>query len=127
MTDRCRLLGLEPDGRLAIDLDGRRTIVALYGIAVPQPPTPLYHEILTERINWASLDLHCTALLTGAPPRVRLSYLAARDKSGDIWLDVAELLVEEGAVRVSDESFRERAEWLQLEAAARADRQGIWA
>lgn len=102
----CHLLGVEPDGSVVLNLDGVRTIIRLLGITVPQPPPPLYMDILTRRITWRHSELRCrTVVASGAAgvPAVRLSYLALKDKSGDVWLDVAELLVEQGAARVAEE------------------------
>ena len=45
--------------------------------------------------------------------RARIAYFAWQDKSGDVWEDLALTLLDQGVVRVSNEEFPEREEYLR--------------
>jgi endonuclease YncB( thermonuclease family) len=54
-------------------------------------------------------------------------YLAWRDKSGDVWEDLAVTLLDRGLARVAPGDFAEREQYLSRERAARSARRGVWA
>jgi len=127
IMESCRLVRLQSDGQPVVDLSGTPTPGVIDGIEIPQPVPELYREIMTQRINWIDPSLRCAVVQPRQVPlRLRISYLALKDKSGDIWLDLATLLLEEGAARVASGTFSGREEFLAAEAKARARKAGIW-
>ena len=125
--ESCRLIRLEPDGQPVVEISGRQLPVRIHGVEIPQPVPELYRDVMTQRINWIEPSLRCVTIEPDRqPPALTISYLAAKDKSGDIWLDLATLLVEEGAARVAEGTFAERESLLAAEAKARARGAGIW-
>jgi hypothetical protein len=105
----CVLVRVQPDGRLVVRQGDLEHVVRLYGVEIPQPLDPRYFEVLTHWLPRARRPLRCVA--TG-PGQVRLRYFAWQDKSGDVWRDVATLLLAEGLVRVADGDFPERDEYV---------------
>ena len=123
----CRMIRLESNGQLVLEVLGQELPVLIHGLEIPEPVTELYRDIMTQRINWIEPSLRCVAVEPSRQPAsLRISYLAAKDKSGDIWLDLATLLVEEGAARVARGTFSDREVLLAAEAGARARGLGIW-
>jgi endonuclease YncB( thermonuclease family) len=49
-----------------------------------------------------------------------------QDKSGDVWIDLATNLLNQGCVRVANAEFSDRKEYLQFETEAKTARIGIW-
>jgi hypothetical protein len=111
--EECELIGVDESGALVVRLNGVEQRMAIFGLTVAQPPPALYVEIIVERQPRASRTLRCTVHAPGPPPRARFHYLAWHDKSGDVWQDLALPLLDQGAARVSDEKFPERAEYLR--------------
>ena len=111
----CRFLGVQPDGTLRVEIDGAQRQVQIFGIAVPQPPPPLYIDIVGRRIHGRNKPLRCDVreVTPDGHWRARVAYYAWQDKSGDVWEDLALTLLDQGVVRVSDEMFPERAEYLR--------------
>jgi endonuclease YncB( thermonuclease family) len=120
----CTVVYLRDDGTPVVRLaSGAQRPLRVYGVEVPQPPPDLYVEILTTRIG--RVRLQCEPI-PGDDQSGRYRYLAWHDKTGDVWRDLARLLIEQGAARVAADEFAERDEYLQAEAAARIERRGLW-
>jgi hypothetical protein len=111
----CRFLRLESDGTLQVEMDGAQRALQLFGVVVPQPPPPLYMDIVGKRIQKQHKPLRCDVRAVGPDGRwrARIAYFAWQDKSGDIWEDLALTLLDQGVARVSDEEFPEREEYLR--------------
>ena len=111
----CRFLGLQPDGTLQVEVDGTERQVQVFGVVVPQPPPPLYVEIVGRRIHSRNKPVRCDvrAVKPDGQWRARIAYFAWQDKSGEVWEDLAVTLLDQGVVRVSDEIFPEREEYLR--------------
>ena len=77
--------------------------IVIDGIALDQPPPPLYFEILERRLPRLRKPLRCVAhsVTAGGHARARLQYYGWHDKSGDVWLDLGMLLVTQGAARAA--------------------------
>ena len=118
----CRFELLLPDGSPVVRCGTEEMVVELVGLEIPQPPTESYREIFEERLARLPDPLHCEIESATAPGRIRgrLFYLAWRDKSGDVWKDVAQLLLEQGLVKTSSGNFPERELYLQYEQKGRA-------
>ena len=100
----------------------RSIVVELIGLEILQPPGELYREIFEKRLAGLADPLRCEIEPGKATSRVRgrLLYLAWRDKSGDVWKDVAQLLLEQGLAKTAPGSFPGREEYLQYERSARS-------
>ena len=118
----CRLERLLPDGSPVVRFDGEEMVVELAGLEIPQPPSASYREIFEERLARLPDPLRCEIESATPPGRIRgrLFYLAWRDKSGDVWKDVAQLLLEQGLAKTSADNFPERELYLQYEQKGRA-------
>jgi hypothetical protein len=96
-TTECEFVQVLPDGAVVVRVGAEEWPIQLQGIAVPQPPPPGYFQIF-DRIARSNRSMRCTimgAIEHGRRP-ARLSCYGWQDKSGDVWLDVATLLIEEG-------------------------------
>jgi endonuclease YncB( thermonuclease family) len=122
----CRILRLLDDGTLVVSADDGERAVRIHGVDVPSPPPEGYGQIL-ERLSASARALRCTPPTAQSGDTAKLYYFGWQDKSGDVWLDLAATLLEEGLVRVGNGSFPEREEYLQYEHQARDQRIGIWA
>jgi hypothetical protein len=99
----CELVRVLSDGTPVVRCQGVEQPVEIEGIEVSQPPPPLYFEIFEQRLAHLRKPLRCTFqtdALAGRA-RVRMEYFAWHDKSGDVWRDVGELLVEQGVARAT--------------------------
>jgi hypothetical protein len=98
----CEFARLLPDGAVVVRARGEEWTIQLEGIEVPRPLPAGYLQIF-DRIARLGRPLRCLILgeLEGGRRLGRLSYYGWQDKSGDVWLDLATLLVEDGvATRV---------------------------
>ena len=113
----CELLGLASDGSPIVRLQGREISVDLQGIEIIQPPSELYRQIFEVRLARIKKPLRCRVVGWGRRPKIKaqLFYFGWQDKSGDVWLDVAPILLEEGVARVASYNFPERKEYLKHE------------
>ncbi|HEY9599691.1 MAG TPA: hypothetical protein V6D33_18670 [Cyanophyceae cyanobacterium] len=115
--EECPFVRLLPDGSPVVRLRGIEQSVKIYGIEIPQPPTESYIDLMTQRLPALSKPLRC--IVRGSEPtgqlRVQLFYYGWQDKSGDVWLDLAVSLLDQGVARVSALEFPERDEYLQRE------------
>jgi hypothetical protein len=94
------LVRVLPEGTVVLRRSGVEQEVEIKGIELSQPPAPLYFEIL-ERIARLAKPLRCRSCYRTADGRVAadLEYFAWHDKSGEVWEDLRDLLVEEGAAQ----------------------------
>jgi hypothetical protein len=124
--DEAVLLDVLEDGRVLLDAGGRTRPATLYGAVLTSERRD---EIL------AAVGRVQTALRPGLRAvfepadegdHVRLTYLAWRDKSGDVWEEVAASLIDLGLARVWPDPFPERGAYLARERVARQRGMGIW-
>jgi hypothetical protein len=114
------------DGTPVVVLDGSARPLAIHGVEVPRPVPRLYIEILTHRMRALSTPLRCEIIRNEGSERAVFRYLAWQDKSGDVWVDLATTLLEEGVVKVEPTDFPQRAEYLRSEAEAQRRKAGVW-
>jgi hypothetical protein len=93
----CEFARLLPDGAVVVGARGEEWTVQIEGIEVPRPLPAGYVRIF-DRIARLGRPLRCTILgeLECGRRLAKLSYYGWQDKSGDVWLDLATVLVEEG-------------------------------
>lgn len=127
--EECSFVRLLPDGSPVVRLRGVEQKVEILGIEIPQPLPDLYVEMMTRRIPKLRKPLRCVVHSVGTPNQIRAKLLCYgwHDKSGDVWLDLAGVLLGEGLAFVAAGEFSERAEYLQYEQKAQALGKGIWA
>ncbi len=126
--EECQFLRLLPDGSLVVKLRDSEQQVKIHGIEVSQPLPELYSEIITQRIPRLRKPLRCIVQSKGPASQAyaKVFYYGWQDKSGDVWIDLAVSLLDEGLVRVTAGDFPEREEYLQHEHEARTKGVGIW-
>ncbi len=111
----CNLIRALPDGSLFIELFGKEQAVQVYGIDICQPPPQEYFEIIDQRLRRVKKGLRC--VVKGGTHRdqvtVQLFYFGWQDKSGDVWLDLAPVLLREGFACIASVDFPEKQEYLQ--------------
>jgi hypothetical protein len=122
----CQFVRLLADGTPILRMHDVDQGVEIEGIEIPQPPPALYMEIMNDRLFRLDKSLRCIVRgqLSDGKLRVKLFYLGWHDKSGDVWLDLALTLIDEGVVRVVAEQFPEREEYLRHEREARSRQKG---
>lgn len=93
----CRSLGARPDGALVVNLGGFEQELEPRGVKLPQPPSPAYFEFLS-RLRGLPKPMRCHVFVRAQSGRVRADvlYFGWQDKSGDVWLSLAETLIEQG-------------------------------
>lgn len=111
-----RFVRVSPEGRLVLELGGEEHEVELDGLEMPQPPSRAYVEI-ANRLSRISRPLRLDVRSVSADGRIRgrLRVWGWQDKSGDVWVDLAHVLLERGLARVASTEFREREEYLRHE------------
>jgi hypothetical protein len=126
--EECKLVGILPDGSLTIRIRGMEQKVQIHGVEIPYPPPDLYVEIITRRLPRLRKSLKCVVRSSepGESVEVQFWYYGWQDKSGEVWLDLAMTLIEEGLVRVATGDFPERDEYLRHQQRARSSGLGIW-
>jgi hypothetical protein len=125
-ADGCEVVRVLPDGSVVLRRGEAELVARIHGLDVPVPPPSLYVDMVGGRLAGAGRSLRCVVVSGASRATVRLSYLAWRDKSGDVWKDVGLTLLEQGAAMAAPEDFAERQEYLRAEEAARRRGAGIW-
>ena len=115
----CWFVRMLPDGRPVVRLQGVERAVEIDGIEIPQPPADLYLEIFDQRLPRLRKPLRCVirAVSPEGSIRAKLFCYGWHDKSGDVWVDLAHILLDDGLVRVAAVEFPEREEYLRHEQA----------
>ena len=90
----CQFVRLLPDGTPVMLIDGVEREVEIWGVEIPQPPPQSYVELFNERLLRSNRPLRCIvrAELPGGRVRVTVLYFGWQDKSGDVWVDLAETI-----------------------------------
>lgn len=122
----CRIVRILDDGTPIVSGDDGERAVRIHGVDVPSPPPEGYEQIMG-RLIASPRPLRCTPVIAESGDAARFYYFGWQDKSGDVWLDLAATLLQEGLVRAGNGSFPEREEYLQHEREAHDQRIGIWA
>jgi hypothetical protein len=101
VTTNCTFVRLLPDGTVVVRAEGEEWSIQIHGIVVPQPPPAEYFEIF-DRIARAGRPMRCSLMTESGDRRLaKLFCFGWQDKSGDVWLDMATVLIEEGVARPS--------------------------
>jgi len=122
----CDRITLGTHGEWHLRIDGVDRVVKLRGIALVDELTPATDELIA-RLRDKATPVRCTMSASPAPATASVRYLAWRDKSGDVWEDLAVTLLDRGLARVAPGDFAEREQYLSHERAARSARRGVWA
>ena len=96
----CALLDVADGGAIRIDANGVRRTVTLRGVTL-RPDSAAAINSMFERLRAQQMPVRCTLLADrkSSTAVADIEYLAWRDKSGDVWQDLAVTLVEEGLAR----------------------------
>lgn len=99
----CQPLSVAPDGALVVYVDSLKHELEFAGIELPQPPPPAYFELLN-RIRGIQKPMRCRFVGGTRAGRARADvlYFAWQDKSGDVWLNLATTLIEQGLARPAE-------------------------
>lgn len=121
--EECQFVRLLPDGTPIMRLQGVEREVEIDGLEIPQPLPNLYVEIF-QRVSRLRKPVRCSIRSVSPTGRVRARMLCYgwQDKSGDVWVDLALVLLDEGLARVAAGEFPEREEYLRHETEARHHR-----
>jgi hypothetical protein len=100
----CQPLNVRPDGVLVVILSGSKLELEIAGIELPKTPPAAFFEFLG-RLHGVRKPIRCRVVGHTSAGRVReIRYFGWQDKSGDIWLDLATTLIEQGFARPADGS-----------------------
>jgi hypothetical protein len=118
VTEDCSFERLLPDGSPVIRVGGKEVVLELRGLEIIQPIEDRYHEIFEVVLPRTKRSLRCE--LESMPERKdhargRLLYFGWQDKSGDVWVDVAQLLLQRGLATLASGDFPEREEYEQYQ------------
>lgn len=115
--EQCSLVRLLPDGSLVVKLRDKEQSAKIYGIEICQPITSLYIDMMTRRLPRLAKPMQCVVHgdNSNGQSYLQLFYYAGQDKSGDVWVDLALSLLDEGVAQVADRVFPEREEYLRRE------------
>jgi hypothetical protein len=109
-----RFIRLQQDGTLVIELRGSERVVQIAGVVVPRPLPEAYLAVF-RRLAHRGKPIRCEVQSEqpGTGIRAKIFYYGWQDKTGDVWQDLAILLLEEGAVEVAEEDFPEKETYRQ--------------
>lgn len=109
----CQFVRLDADGAIVLRIDGVVTRMFLFGLEI-STPVPSGYATIVGRLSRSRRPLRCLVRdAASSPVRAQLFYFAWRDKTGEVWEDLALSLVREGVARVALHDFPERAEYLR--------------
>ena len=96
----CQPLSVAPDGALVVNLGGLKQELELTGIELIRPSPAAYFELVS-RLHSLPKAMRCRVVGRTQTDRVRAEvlYFAWQDKSGDVWINLATTLVEQGLAR----------------------------
>jgi len=126
--DDCKILKILADGSLLTSLNGSVDTAFIFGLALPKPLPANYQELITRAFQKSRKPCDCIIKSSSKNGRalIQIFYYGLQDKSGDVWIDLANTLLEEGAAIVAKESFPEKKEYLSYESEAKKQHKGIW-
>jgi hypothetical protein len=120
VREECALAAVEADGGLVLQCPSGRRVVELHGLLIPQPPPSEYRRILEKlQRTGRPLQIRVRGRSSRGRERVQAFAFGWRDKTGDVWVDLAPMLIEAGAAGVADEGFPEREEYLRYQSRGR--------
>lgn len=124
----CRVVAVEDRGSLCIRTGDGRETVKLYGVELAEPLSTVCRAILTTRLADLPEAPRCRLRPFPGPHgqerRAQIFVLAWKDKSGDVWMELSHLLLEQGCAVVAPEAFPERREYLEHLSSPRAEPRG---
>ncbi len=82
-----------PNGNVVFKINDLPYETSLKGILIPETRVETAHIFLSERAT--DIPLRCTFTNSGNLNIVFVEYLAWRDKSGEVWKDLGETLVQQ--------------------------------
>lgn len=96
-----KLVRVLADGALVLLLGGKKHDAELFGAFVRQPPPDRYFELLQERLPHLRHPLRCSRKGKSRAGRlqVRLWFYGWQDKSGDVWIELAPFLADQGLLQ----------------------------
>lgn len=99
----CRPLNVRPDGALVVILGGSERELEIAGIELPESPSEAFFEFFV-RLSGLRKPMRCRVVGHTSTCRIRaeIRYFGWQDKSGDVWLDLAATLIEQGLARPAD-------------------------
>lgn len=118
-AQECALIRVLPDGSLLLQIGDKEQEVQVYGIEIHKPPPQEYFDWFDQRLRRIRRPLRCLVRGFSEADKVtaQLFYFGWQDKSGDVWLDLAPVLLREGFARVASGDFPEREQYLRYEKA----------
>jgi hypothetical protein len=120
VREECRLAAVEPDGALVLHCPSGRRVVELHGLQVAQPVPAEYLRIVQKKdVREMPLRIRVRGRSQSGREQVQAFVFGWQDKSGDVWVDLARVLIEAGAAGVADEGFPEREEYLGYQSRGR--------
>jgi hypothetical protein len=126
--DDCKILKILADGSLLTSLNGSVDTTFIFGLALPKPLPANYQELITWVFQKSRKPCYCIvkSMPKNGKALIQVFYFGWQDKSGDVWIDLANTLLEEGVAIVAKESFPEKKEYLTYESEAKKQHKGIW-
>lgn len=96
----CRPLSVRSDGVLVVTLSGSEREMEIADIELPKLPSAAFLEFLG-RLSRLSKPLRCRVVGHTSTGRVRakILYFGWQDKSGVVYLDLAQTLIKQGLAR----------------------------
>ncbi|MDH4274155.1 MAG: hypothetical protein OEW08_03865 [Gammaproteobacteria bacterium] len=91
---KCVFLAVEPSGMLEFKIDDAHLLTVLQGARISPDNAVAANVFLTERAP--CVDLRCIVFSVGPPAVSKVELLAWRDKSGEVWQNLAMALIEQG-------------------------------
>jgi endonuclease YncB( thermonuclease family) len=123
----CKVLEVTTAGELRITIGDRARAVRLRGVVVPAEAASAANTLI-QRLRQPPASVRCTVApedVASALPAT-IEYLAWRDKSGDVWKDLAATLLEQGLARVVPQEAPDVEGYRARERKAREARRGLW-
>ncbi len=93
----CTFIEVKSDGSLIMAVDEKNLSAALQQAVIPPGKTKATNDFLTQRAP--RVALRCELNGAGAKQVTNIEYLAWRDKTGDVWQDLGQELINQGLAK----------------------------
>jgi len=87
----CTFIEVKSDGRLIMNVDGKTLSAALQQAVIPPGKTEVANDFLNQRAP--RVMLRCELNVAKPKQVINIEYLAWRDKTGDVWQDLGQELI----------------------------------
>lgn len=126
----CQPIEFSESGTLRASVGGRERVLVLRGVVVPAEAVAGVNRLL-QRLGRQQLPARCSAAPAAWPPTnvpapVTIEYVAWRDKSGEVWEDLAGTLLDEGLARAAPGGAADGEAYRAREREAQAAGRGLW-